>query len=163
LARDRGKIFTLLAGLCFAPWVSLPSNVSLIVASLDLQLVRLLRSAIRTADRSSQRGCACGPADCYEPRQVIHPTPRYEPRPVIHPTPRYEPRCVERPLKACPDLDLSSAPCAPPQVTHIAKSPIQPPWKTLPWENPAPPAKVVKIIVRRPDNFSKGSIIDCFI
>ncbi len=164
LARNRAWIAKSVPRLCFASWVSLPANVSLIVASLDLQLVRLLRSAIRTADRASNP-CGCGPAARFEPRQVIHSTPRYEPRPVLPPTPRFEPRCIERPLKTCLDPDLRSAPCAPdaPQATHIAKSPIQPPWKTLPWENPPPPAKVVKIIIRRPDNLSKGSIIDCFI
>jgi hypothetical protein len=80
---------------------------------------------------------------------------------VVHPTPRFEPRPVHR--KSDPDLDgPCSAPVAPEQP-RIAKSPIQPPWKVLPWENPLPPAQVIKVVIRRPDNVNKGSIIDCFI
>jgi hypothetical protein len=142
--------------------VGVETNVSLIVATLDLQLVRLLRGAIRAADRSAAPNAALSPAARFEPRPVIHPTPHFEPRRVHHPEPRFEPRPVERP-KATPDcIPLNSAPCCP-EKPRLAKSPIEPPWKTLPWENPPPPAQVVKLVIRRPDNSSKGSIIDCFI
>jgi hypothetical protein len=143
------------------------SNVAVLVAALDLSLVRMLRAAMRTADLSGRGGagacgCGAGPEDRFEPRRVIYPTPRFEPRPVVHPTPRFEPRPVHR--KADCDLDAAcSAPVAPEQPPRIAKSPIQPPWKVLPWENPLPPAQVIKVVIRRPDNVNKGSIIDCFI
>ena len=146
------------------PCVGLESNVSLIVATLDLQLVRLLRGAIRAADQSSAAAHSIlSPAARFEPRPVLHPTPRFEPRLVAHPTPRFEARLVERPCRTNPDaIPLNSAPCAP-EKPRIAKSPIEPPWKTLPWENPPPPAQVIKVVIRPPDNSSKGSIIDCFI
>ena len=48
------------------------------------------------------------------------------------------------------------------RVGTSRQSPIQPPWKMLPWENPAPPAKVVKLVVRRPDNLTKGSMYRLF-
>ena len=144
--------------------VSLGTNVSLIVATLDLQLVKLLRGAMRAADVASGHGKGFGVSrsDSYERRQVIHPEPRYERRPVIHPTPRYASRPVLKLQKTCPDLiPVCSATCAP-EPSHITKSPIEPPWKKLPWENPAPPAQVIKMFMHRPDNLFKGSIIDCF-
>lgn len=136
---------------------------SLIVATLDLQLVRLLRGAIRNADTASARGAALPPAATFERRRVIEPEPRYEPRQVIHPSPRLEPRPVERPAKTCPDLiPPCPATCAP-EPSHITKSPIEPPWKKLPWENPPMPARVIKLIIRTPDIASKGTLIDCFL
>jgi hypothetical protein len=147
------------------PFVGIASNVSLIVASLDLQVVRLLRAAIKNADAASSpaRHTGLAPAATFERRRVIHPEPRYEPRRVIHPTPRFEPRPVERTQKACADLlPPCSATCAP-EASHITKSPIEPPWKKLPWENPPSPPRVIKVIIRKSDIASKGSIIDCFI
>jgi hypothetical protein len=145
--------------------VSLATQASLIVATLDLELVRLIRGAMRTADLASARGSRAllTPTDRFEPRKVLHPEPRFEPRRVIHPTPRFEPRPVERTAKTSPDcVPLCSAPCCP-ETSHITPSPIQPPWKVLPWENPPPPAQVIKVVIHRPDNECKGSIIDCFI
>src|SRR5438128_2501807 len=111
---------------------------------------------MRAADQQAgapRGGFAAMPAARFEPRPVIHPTPRFEPRPVAHPTPRFEPRPIERASKTCPDglLPACSAPCAP-EHPRIGKSPIQPPWKVLPWEKPLPPAPVVKVVIRRPDN-----------
>lgn len=151
-------------GVCFVSGVSLQTNVSLIVATLDLQLVRLLRGAIRAADAASGHGGQYhgSPAATFEPRRIIHPEPRYERRPVIHPTPRFAPRPVERIHKTGLDpVPTCTVTCAP-APSHIGKSPIEPPWKKLPWENPAPPAQIIKVFVRRPDNACKGTIIDCF-
>src|SRR5712691_9797899 len=113
----------------------------------------MLRAAIRTADQASRpAGRQFAPEDRFEPRRVIHPEPRFEPRRVHHPTPRFEPRPVERVSKTSPDVaPACSAPCAP-ERPRIGKSPIQPPWMVLPWENPAPPAQVVKVVIHRPDN-----------
>ena len=140
-------------------------NANLIIATLDLQLVKLLRGAIRTADLSGSRadGRSLSPADTYSPRRVIHPEPRYEARPVIHPTPRYAMVPVERMQRTNPDLIPPMAATCAPEPSHLTPSPIQPPWKTLPWENPPPAARVVKVFIHRPDIASKGSIIDCFI
>jgi len=45
------------------------------------------------------------------------------------------------------------------------RSPIEPPWKVLPWEEapcPAPPPKI-KVVPPPPDVIHKGSLIDFFI
>jgi hypothetical protein len=139
---------------------------------LDLQLVRLVRGAIRAADIGSGRGqpvSGLGPAPTpppalhvhpepvYEPRQHIHPEPRVEPRPVIHPAPRVEP-CP--PILACPapsePIEIKAAPCPHP-------SPFQPPWRVLPWQNPVPPRPVLKVVMRRPDIVRRGQLLDVFI
>ena len=142
--------------------MSLETNVSLIVATLDLQLVKLLRGAIRAADTASARENHGSSAAIFEPRRVIHPEPRYEPRQVIHPTPRFDARPIERLHKTSPDLIPSCSVTCAPEPSHITRSPIEPPWKKLPWENPAPPAQVIKVFTHRPDNSCKGTIIDCF-
>ena len=151
-------------GVCFIQAVSLATNVSLIVATLDLQLVRLLRGAIRAADNASGHGGGGlgSTAATFERRRVIHPEPRYEPRRVIHPTPRFTPRPVERIYKTNLDPVPTCTVTFAPEPSHITKSPIEPPWKKLPWQNPAPPAQIIKVFIRRPDNAFKGTIIDCF-
>jgi hypothetical protein len=126
--------------------------VGLIVASLDLKLVRLLRGAMNA-------GChPCGdigprrrhePEPRFEPRKVFHPTPRFEPRKTIH----VEPRVVETP---------SPAPAEPEQPTRL-ESPLQPPWKVAVWKCPIQPTPQIKVVVHRPDVVTKGSLIDFFI
>ena len=147
--------------------MGLDSVASLIVASLDLQLVRLLRDAIRTTELSDP-GCPCGPgrpSDGARPRPVLAPEPVIEPRRHIHPPPVIEPRDVIHlaPVVLPPDPalcpDLYTEPCP--------ASPIEPPWKVLPWERkdppPCPPAKVIKLVMRPPDIAHKGTLIDFFI
>jgi hypothetical protein len=147
--------------------------ISLITATADLRVVSLLRDAIRTADLSSGKRfpiAKIGPApDIIErrfrlqpeteilPRKRIEPTPRIEPRRVIRPPDRFEP-CGEK-LVPIPIPD-PSCPCNP----HF-KSPIQPPWKVLPWQEPPAvrPAPRIKVVVRPPDIVHKGSLIDFFI
>ena len=139
------------------------SNVSLIVAALDLKLVRLLRGAM--ADNPhGQPVSGLGPAPTnlsfgsrprvepeprFEPRKRIEPTPHFEPRPVIRPEPRVEPPLCEAPHE--------------PEMPSRLKSPIEPPWRVLPWEQPVQPAPKVKLTIVRPDVVSKGSLIDFFI
>jgi hypothetical protein len=130
------------------------ADVGLIVAALDLNLVRLVRGAM-APNPCGKPVAFIGPApNCFRflPRRRIHPTPRFEPRPVIHPTPRLEP---------------TPATCEPPHEPEMpvrSKSPIEPPWKVLPWEQPpAQPAPKVKLAIYRPDVVSKGSLIDFFI
>ncbi len=69
--------------------MGIESNVSLMVASLDLQLVKLLRDAIRTADLHGQLTApppaAVAPGGCV--RRTIEPAAVYEPRRHIHPEP----------------------------------------------------------------------------
>jgi hypothetical protein len=140
------------------------ADVGLIVAALDLQLVRLVRGAMAGGAGGapvSGLGPAPNPALLHARRRV-EPEPRFEPRPVIHPTPRFEPRPV---IHAAPRVELQ--PCEPPHEPEVpvrAKSPIEPPWKVLPWEHPPEqPAPRVKLAIYRPDVVSKGSLIDFFI
>jgi hypothetical protein len=149
--------------------VALDARIELLVAALDLKLVRLLRDAIRTTAAAAGRGesvSGLGPAPnnllarrriepepVIEPRKRIHPAPRFEPRTVIHLTPRV----VDPPPAVCPPVE--------PEKCRIGKSLLAPPWKVPPWQHPVPvnPAIVVKVIKRKPDIVSKGSLIDCFI
>lgn len=143
--------------------MGLDSSINLIVAAMDLSLVRLVRDAMRTADNSAAGVASTHPAACdrfesrnlhptpvYEPRRVLHPTPRYEPRPVLHPTPRVE----------CPPVDRESD-CEP--KPQAKTNPIQPPWKVMPWQNPPELPPVIKIVLKNPDVHRSGRLIDCFI
>ena len=140
------------------------ANVGLIVAALDLNLVRLVRGAMADNPNGSPVS-GLGPAPnptLLHARRRVEPEPRFEPRPVIHPTPRFEPRPVIRPE---PRVEL--LPCEPPHEPEMpvrSKSPIEPPWKVLPWEQPPePPAPKVKLAIYQSDVVSKGSLIDFFI
>jgi hypothetical protein len=150
----------LLRRLCFWHGVaSFQDAAALAVASLDLELVKLLRGAMRAADiGAGGRGVLTPdpvieprrhltPEPEYLPRQVIHPTPRYEPRPVIHPTPRLEP-------EPCPP------PCPAPPPSF---NPLPPPWKMVVWKNPIPPQPILKVVQYKTDIHNKGSLLDVFV
>jgi hypothetical protein len=149
------------------PRVGLEATASLVVAALDLKLVRLLRDAIRTADLA---GGKLGPRaalpliaeDRFLARRVIDPEPRFEPRPVIHPTPRFEPRPVIHPtVRVEPNVVVAAAPnCGHPKS---CPGPLPPPWRQPVWEIPVPPRPVLKLVCYRPDMRHKGSLIDVFI
>jgi hypothetical protein len=151
--------------------VGLDSSVGLIVATLDLQLVRLLRAAMRHGE--------VGPGDdmrlihpepVIRPRHRAGPEPIIEPRPHVRPEPMFEPREKLRadgiPVACCDSIAPFT--CAEPvEKASPSSSPIEPPWKVLPWEDrpiPAPrPPRKIKVIVTRPDSYCKGSVIDLFI
>jgi hypothetical protein len=154
------------------PGVSdLATNASLIVAALDLQVVRLLRAAIRSADlqsladrqapaataarsaeRSSHRCC-----DFYcDSRRYVCPKPVYAPRRVLHPTPRIDLHCAPRLA-----LDRHEKVAEP--ATAATPSPIQAPWKTLAWKDTPRVTMKVKMVQHRTDIINKGSLIDYFI
>jgi hypothetical protein len=152
------------------PGVGLETNIAAVVAALDLKVVRLLRDAIRTTEAAAHLAVSAA-VDRFESRQVHEPEPRFEPRPVVHPTARFEPRPVIHPT---PRVDSPNYPVVVVEVVapcDESKSPIEPPWRVLPWEDtpasPAPahvaqPARRVKPPIRRPDIVSKGSLIDFF-
>lgn len=170
--------------------MGLDAVASLAAATLDLRLVKSLRGAIRAADEASGKKfpvAAIGPAPnpnpkivaervlhpivereptpTIEPRRVYHPTPRYEPRPVVHPEPRREPAEAD----CAPRVE---APCEP-EKPIANTSPIQPPWRRLPWIEPAergelriahnPRRPKIKHAVRHVDMGGKGMVIDLFI
>jgi hypothetical protein len=149
--------------------VRLESSVNLIVATLDLQLVRLVRDAMRAADGAQGAGLI-------RPAPVVEPRHRHQPEPVIEPRLRHRPApVIEPPMKMrSGDAVWAYTQCVSPVTEPVSTenvsrstSPIEPPWKVLPWENrPLPAPRVVrniKVIVGRPDIQSKGNVIDLFI
>ena len=151
--------------------MSLASTAELLVAVSDLKLVQDLRQAIlvadittavgRRVDQSSQVRDACPPpcaASACQPCDYLRPVPAVD---------RYEPsRPVALQVTRC-----GRQPSGPPPITVIVvepqrdemASPLQPPWKVLPWENPPQPARVIKVVHRVPDTECKGTLLDCFI
>jgi len=142
----------------------LDSNIALVVAALDLKLVKLLRDAIRTTDLAgAKQNGAIGPAPEILPRRHIHPEPVYEARPHVHPTPKYEARPVIHPpprVEVAPPIVI---PPTPQCESHCHKSPFVPPWKVMPWQNPPQPALKVKVLKLKPDIVRKGLLLDCFL
>lgn len=149
--------------------MGLESSVNLIVATLDLQLVRLVRGAMRAADAAGDSSRLIHPApsalprDRHEPEPAIEPRLRHQPDPVIEPAPNL--RAGERVWA----YEQCVSPVGPESAEQVARStsPIEPPWKVLPWEDSPPPAprvvRTVKVLISRPDIPSKGSVIDLFI
>lgn len=144
---------------------NLSDIASLIVASFDLSVVRGIRQAMFIADLTGIATAArAAKMDRYEPGLVVHPEPRIEPRRVYHP----EPRFIARPVVP---VDVSVRPALEPAATDPcycepsstqAKSVIEPPWRTVPWENPMPARPVVKIVKRSPDVIRTGKLIDFY-
>lgn len=134
-------------------------NASLIIAALDLQLVRLLRKSI-AANVACPVLCPCDRLAIrsrlraelrrrIEPRKVVHPTPRFDARPVIHPTPRIEPRTVDHPTE--------------PVQPARKPGPCRPPWRVPLWEMTLQPPPNIKVHIYRPDVIHKGTLLDLFI
>lgn len=142
------------------------SNVALLVAVSGLMEVQDVIGAIRTADAQSQ-ALLVGREPRIEPRQVIHPEPRYEARQIIHPTPRYVARPIYRPTARIEprDADWGCANRSPDLVVQKAEceQPMEPPWKTVPWKNPPPPALKIKLTPPHPDICHKGLTLDFFL
>lgn len=167
LAKKTGKISLLspresepARAVCCLPRVNLAASATLITATLDLQLVRLLRQAAGAPGGGPI--VPIGPAPTPEPRPHIHPTPYFEPRPHIEPSPHFEPRRVYHPEKIEPQVCPPAAP-AEPETPRVAKSPLEPPWKLLPWKYPPPPPAVLKVVLHPTDVPKKGTVFDVFI
>jgi len=145
---------------------SLGSNVALLAAVLDLSEVQSVVRAMRTVDQPGKNNPVLSlnpeprpviqPEPRYEPRRVIHPTPRYERRPIIHPEPR-----IEQKLNDCSG-DGSSRPVVVVKAAE-AESPLQPPWKTVPWKSPLQPAPKVKVACYHPDIIRRGTLLDLLV
>ena len=142
--------------------VSLASQAGLLVAALDLKLVRSVVGAIRAADAASakDRGTVA-PAPRIDPRPAAHPTPRVEPRSHVHPCPVIERR---RHVHLRPREEFTPpVPCPCPAPADRGGFVLQPPWKVLPWQDRLPAPVRVKVVVVRPDIHHKGSLVDFFI
>ena len=152
--------------------MGLDSSVGLVVATLDLQLVKLLRAAMQPGSGGPPGGLgSVRPQPVVEPRRSIQPDPAFEPRPHVRPEPVFEAR---EKLPYGPVGPDCRACCAPPvpmepvEKSPHSSSPIEPPWKVLPWEERPAPAPVrqvpkIKVIQVRPDIQCKGTVIDLFI
>jgi len=146
--------------------VSLASAATLLVAELDLKLVQSVLSAIRTADIESA-------AEKKPPLPVLAPV-RCEGTSV----------CRERPVERCHEpipaaIIYTSRPVRPNPPPHPVQvvvetvvvekkaddldSPLQPPWKMLPWNEPVVPPAKIKITRYQPDIRHRGTMLDCFI
>src|SRR5690554_5084706 len=122
------------------PGVGIGSTTSLLLASMDLKLVQLLRSAMNNGGAAGPGGV--GPVPTIQPRPVHTPEPRIEPRRVIDPTPHFAPRKVHHPeprfeAPECP-------PPAPDPGPRCTRPVLPPPWKTVPLEQPVEPRPVIK-------------------
>jgi hypothetical protein len=164
----------LLSGMAGLPdSISYPQAAGVILALSMLRQTRSVMGAIKQADIASgvpQPVVPIGPHpnklggrrlqdDKYEPRRVIEPEPRYLPREIIRQRPRViacAPVC--KPPEPLPPLDPAC-----PEGTPVSRFKIQPPWKTLPWENPLPVQPIPKVVVRMIDKNHKGQMLDLFI
>lgn len=140
-------------------------GIELLLASVDLQVVKSIVQAMRAADLAA--GGVPGPLGTIQKpvsrnRDVFQPEPRYEPRRVIHPEPRYEARKVIHPeprFEVQPTIIIQ-----PEETAHVPNlgTPLPPPWKQPVWNTPLPQRPVIKQITFRPDIQNKGSLIDVF-
>jgi hypothetical protein len=144
------------------------SNIALIVAVAGLKAVDDVISAIRAADAAGQHsGGPLGLGPTVDPRKLIHPDPRFAPRTVFHPAPLYAPRQVIHPTPRIEAQNLEAERSNPPREIVVEKSPsespMQPPWKTVPWKNSPAPAPKVKLTRPHPDICHKGLMLDYFL
>lgn len=154
--------------------VGLDTLASLVIATFDLEVVRLLRDATRTADLSQSKGCpkwasAAGAAEV-EPRKHIRPSPIVEAPERIAASNSFErPAAIVefgRNSTTLPTACDASRPTEEMLRPLRGHSPIEPPWKVLPWmrlPEPRPKIKIVKIVTKPPDRSHTGALIDCFI
>jgi hypothetical protein len=153
--------------LLYARGVSdLSNNASLLVAGLDLSLVRLLRQAIRTADLSAAASAGTGHAvvDRSRNQAAVRTVLKIEKEKV--PAATFEP-CAKN--YAHPRLaELQPYTPSRPVLPVDSKFTIQAPWKVLPWPKPArptlPPGQhVIKTNAHRADESSVGRMLDLFV
>jgi hypothetical protein len=145
--------------------VGLVSHIEALVATFDLEVVQLLRDAIRTTEAAGAlEGRTLQPAAVYEPRRHFQPDPVVDPRRHLAAGAVIQRAGVVRAGESVLKTDACEAPPAAPQLAMTpTPSPIQPPWKTVPWEDGPRPAPL-KITIVRPDILiSKGSVLDLFI
>jgi hypothetical protein len=148
--------------------VSWANAANLVTSVLDLNLVRSLRAAIRSADLASGKRfpvAAIGPSP-----SVISPSLGFRSdasvsagniasAKSIEPDAHFLPKRVIKPEDRVIDpLLIPIHPEQPDRVDH----PLQPPWKVLPWEQ----KNVVEVVIKRPllrvDKAHKGTLIDLF-
>jgi hypothetical protein len=143
--------------------VNVGSNIQAIVATLDLQLVRLIRDAINSPGAGGKTLGASDPQ--IAPRKTIEPEPEFSPRQKVTPSPQIlSGEVTYAPPKIIPLPPCYAAPVES-ETSVRTKSPIEPPWRLVPWSDkfPSAPAPLpVKPRPPRPDLAVRGRLIDAF-
>ncbi len=137
------------------------------VAGLDLKLVDLLVTAMRVADVASAPKSMDGPAATTVMSNPPATSEPAAPRGLAysdHPAATFHPQAV---LPVHPRLhELLPYTCTKPVAQVRLESPIQPPWKVLPWPTPTLHQRchqVVKILPNRADVTTAGRLLDLFV
>jgi len=145
---------------------SLQTQAELIVAGFELKVVQLVRGAMLAADLQGQRDALRVPAPTIEPRPHLHPDVVVEPRQHLRPAPVYEnPQIIRQKVRValqpidCTHAIPQSADATPTKTT----SPIQPPWKVLPWPQPISSRQTVKVHRLHTDVSHRGAMLDLFV
>lgn len=155
--------------------MSLEPSLQLLFALSDLKLVTSVTNAINAdlpksgplgtipegvqANGSLEHNNAVLTADTrYTHRDTFTPSPAYTARPVVHPQPIYD-----QPQHVRPALEAERSPVDTTYSVPRSRSPIQPPWRVLPWQQPTEVRIEVKVVSIWPDIVNKGSLIDLFI
>jgi hypothetical protein len=151
--------------------LNIRSTANLLAAALDLDLVKLLRDAIRTADLSGAAAAGGGGklATTTPPCEHVIRPPVIEPRVHYHLEPYFEPRPVLYTAAPCCTGPRAVAPVVEVAIDSTSNNvpdcelPFQPPWKVLPWQNPPPVVLKMKPVVHRANESLKGKTLDLFI
>ena len=144
-------------------------NSSLLVAALDLNLVKLIRQAIRTADLTSAAAAGCVHrvvGSCPKQVAIRRVTETKFIKNTEKPAATFEPCHVHHWHTRLNDLQPYT--CTRPVQAASSTSSIQPPWKVLPWPNVAKPirppgCRTIKVQPNRADESSVGRTLDLFI
>ncbi len=147
----------------------LSTAVDLLVAVIDLKVVKSIRNAVRV--NTLKKGGVEGPLGNIENPKPVHGSfgvivePRYEQRRVFHPEPTYEARIVHHRTVERPAIADLKQPLLPEQMAPpaIQKSPLVPPWQMPLPIVAVPTIKVVKYEAPQPDQICKGMLVDQFI
>lgn len=129
-------------------------------------MVESVLSAIRTADLTSamekkaplpivEHPLPAAPARVYRDRVVIE---RVVGRPAAPAVCSYR-RCS--PVAASMPVVIEAVVVQ--KVADELCSPLAPPWKSLPWNQPPHLPAKIKIVQYRPDRCHKGTMLDCFL
>ncbi len=143
-------------------------NSSLLVAGLELSLVKMLRQAMQTADLSGAAAAGSGhQVATSSPHQAaVQTVVRDQRSSASQPAASFEPSSQHHfhPRLA----DLQPYTCTRPVLPADCKSTIQPPWKVLPWPVQAKPAlppghRIIKVKADCTDESSVGRMLDLFV
>jgi len=147
------------------PGMSAADQASVIVAAAGLNLIQLLRSAMRTADMTvAGQNHAVGVPHPPQAQPVIRDHYRdSEEHRICH----SRPPCVQREVVYRRERVAPMIPARRdcPSASHPVHQPItmQAPWQILPWPKHLSAACHFKPAAAQPDIFDKGMFIDVFV